>query len=226
MCIRDRSSRLARTGVEVSAQRLESCLQAGATSLKHWKHASSRRSLPRELSVQEILGDFYFGDLEDPARAVLTGWGTELLDEMATALTDHTLRDGARELIEFAREHSLPLGIVSNAHSGRSHRRILAELGLAEAFGVQIYSDEAGIRKPHPQMLCRAAEALGADLAESWYVGDTLDRDVVAGRRAGVGAVILTRSQHTDEPPFPVESQPEAVLETPAELLELSLIHI
>ncbi|WP_438455022.1 HAD family hydrolase, partial [Staphylococcus epidermidis] len=88
---------------------------------------------------------------------------------------------------------------------------ILAELGLAEAFGVQIYSDEAGIRKPHPQMLCRAAEALGADLAESWYVGDTLDRDVVAGRRAGVGAVILTRSQHTDEPPFPVESQPEAV---------------
>ncbi|WP_022871689.1 HAD family hydrolase [Nesterenkonia alba] len=217
----DLSQRLAATGVKVSAERIEACLTAGATALKHWKHAASRRREPRELDVTEILGDFYFGDLPDPARAVLTGWGAELLDEMSTALTDHLLREGAAELIDYARTAGIALGIVSNAHAGRAHRRILAELGLDAAFGVQIYSDEAGIRKPHPQMLQRASTALGVELAECWYVGDTLDRDLVAGRRAGVGAVVLTRSQHTDEPPFLVDSAPEAVVETPAQLLTI-----
>lgn len=128
----------------------------------------------------------------------------------ATALTDHNIRPGARELIDYAQAQGIALGVVSNAHSGRAHRRILTELGIHDAFGVQIYSDEAGIRKPHPQMLGRAATALGVDLADCWYVGDTLDRDLVAGRRSGVGAVVLTRSQHTHEPPFPINDEPGA----------------
>lgn len=214
-------SRLQAAGIEISAEVLEGCLAAGATALKHWKHASSRRRQPRELTVEEILGEFYFGDLPEPARLMLTTDGAELLDEMSTALTDHNIRPGARELIDYAQAQGIALGVVSNAHSGRAHRRILTELGIHDAFGVQIYSDEAGIRKPHPQMLGRAATALGVDLADCWYVGDTLDRDLVAGRRSGVGAVVLTRSQHTHEPPFPINDEPEAVVEDPAELLTL-----
>ncbi|WP_150461756.1 HAD family hydrolase [Nesterenkonia ebinurensis] len=212
--------RLAAAGIEVPAAQLEEALGAGSTALKHWKHAASRRRSPRELTVAEIL-EFYFAELPETARAVLSGDGADLLDTMATALTEHNLRPGAAELIAYAQQQGIALGVVSNAHSGRSHRRILSQLGLDEAFGVQIYSDEAGIRKPHPDMLRRAATALGAELTDCWYVGDTLDRDLVAGRRAGVGAVVLTRSQHTDEPPFPVPDIPEAVVEDPAELLEL-----
>lgn len=214
------SDRLQRRGVTVTLEQVHASLEAGSTALKHWKHASSRRSTPRELSVAEIL-DFYFCDLPDPARAVLSGDGVELLDELSTAATEHTLRTGVRELISYAQAQQIPLGIVSNAHSGRSHRRILDQLGLADSFGVQIYSDEAGIRKPHPQMLQRAADALGAELDQAWYVGDTLDRDLAAGRRAGVGAVVITRSQHTDNPPFAVNGQADAVVDDPAKLLEL-----
>ncbi|GFZ78665.1 HAD family hydrolase [Nesterenkonia alkaliphila] len=212
--------RLAAAGLQLPAAQLEAALEAGATALKHWKHSSSRRLAPQELTVAEIM-EFYFAELPDPARAVLTGEGAEVLDQMATVLTDHNIRPGARELITYAQQQGISLGIVSNAHSGRSHRRILADLGIHDAFGVQIYSDEAGIRKPHPDMLRRAAAALGADLTDCWYVGDTLDRDLVAGRRAGVGAVVLTRSQHTDEPPLPVHDTPEATVEDPAELLQL-----
>lgn len=215
------SRRLEEAGAPVAAERLEQCLAAGAAGLKHWKHSSSRRREPRELTVAEIIGDFYFSDLEDPARALLTGWGAELLDEMSTALTDHNLRDGVPELISYAQQNGIALGIVSNAHSGRSHRRLLTALGLDGVFGTQIYSDEAGIRKPHPDMLGRAARGLGVDLKDAWYVGDTMDRDLVAGRRAGVGAVILTRSQHTDNPPFPIDDTAEAVVDNPAELLQL-----
>ncbi|WP_300344129.1 HAD-IA family hydrolase [Nesterenkonia sp.] len=214
-------TRLAQARVQVPAEELEACLAAGSLALKHWKHASSRRLQPRELSVEEILGDFYFADLPQQARALLVGDGAELLDQMATALTDHIIRPGVEELIQYAADHGIATGIVSNAHSGRSHRRILAGLGLQDSFGVQIYSDEAGIRKPHPHMLLRAAEALGAAPQDCWYVGDTLDRDLVAGRRAGAGAVVLTRSQHTDEPPFLIRDVPEAIVEDPAELLQL-----
>lgn len=82
--------------------------------------------------------------------------------------------------------------MVSNAHSGRSHRTLLREAGLEDHFGVQVYSDEVGIRKPHPEMIALAARALGTVPERCWYVGDTQDRDVVAGRRAGVAAVLLT----------------------------------
>ncbi|WP_051154833.1 HAD family hydrolase [Ruania albidiflava] len=51
-------------------------------------------------------------------------------------------------------------------------------------------------------------------------MGDTLDRDVVAARRAKVGTVLLTRSQHTDDPPFPVRAEPDATYPDPRGLLE------
>src|SRR5699024_3419147 len=87
-------------------------------------------------------------------------------------------------------------------------------------FGVQIYSDEVGIRKPHPDMIRLATEALGVTRAQAWYVGDTLDRDVVAGRRAGAGAVVITRDRRTDHPPFRITDVPDLVLDTPEGLLE------
>src|SRR5699024_101052 len=77
------------------------------------------------------------------------------------------------------------------------------------------YSDEVGIRKPHPGIIDLAARALGTSARRCWYVGDTLDRDVVAGRRAGVAAVLVTRSHHTDTPPFPVTERADLVVDDP-----------
>lgn len=45
-------------------------------------------------------------------------------------------------------------------------------------------------RKPQPGMLLDAAAVLGADLSESWMVGDT-DTDVGAGRAAGCRTVLV-----------------------------------
>ncbi|WP_311734522.1 HAD family hydrolase [Actinoalloteichus hymeniacidonis] len=97
---------------------------------------------------------------------------------------------------------------------------MLAEHGLDRAFGVQVYSDEVGIRKPNPRIIELAATALGVTADRCWYVGDTLDRDVVAGRRAEVAAVVVTRSHHTDAPPFGVAAEPDAVFDTPEGLAD------
>lgn len=215
------SNVLVRVGWEVDPADLRRNIDAGLTALKHWKHASSRRREPKELTHREIIDDFLAADLPDGPRAALVAEASAILAFMNTAISAHTVRPGIRQLLEFCRSHDIPVGIVSNAHSGRSHRNILAEEQLDEYFGVQVYSDEVGLRKPHPSMLRMAAEALQVDLARCWYVGDTMDRDVVAGRRAGVGTMLVTRTRHTDHPPFAVTATPDHVFDTPEGVLEL-----
>lgn len=210
---------LSRGGYDVPLAELESSITAGLIALKHWKHASSRRRTPREMGHREIVGDFLVSDLADGPRALLTAEAHQVMLELTTTVSGYAIRPGIAELLAEAAELGIPLVIVSNAHSGASHRRLIRQFGLEHYFVAQIYSDEVGIRKPNPQMLELAAQAAGVDLGEAWYVGDTMDRDVVPGRRAGIGAVFITASQHSANPPFAVADRPDAIFETPEGLL-------
>ncbi len=212
---------LARGGQHVPAEELLPVLQGGQVALKHWKHAQSRRLEPTELDHRTIWREFYGGPLPEPAREILAGSAGALQELLTATLAEHVVRPGIPELLDLAEDLGVPVGIVSNAHSGRAHRALLARHGLEDRFAVQVYSDEVGIRKPHPGIVELAARALGTTASRCWYVGDTQDRDVVAGRRAGVSAVVLTRHTHTDDPPFPVRETADAVLDTPAELVPL-----
>lgn len=212
------AERLRRARLPADPREIRRSLDAALAALKHWKHAQSRRPAPQEMSPREVVADFLAADLPTPARTLLTVEADEVLAEVTSTLSAHDLRPGVEELLDLAEARGLPVGVVSNAHSGRSHRMLLDRLGLADRIAVQCYSDEIGLRKPHPGLIELAAEALGTAPERCWYVGDTQDRDVVAGRRAGAGAVVLTRSRHTDHPPFAVAEQADAVLETPAEL--------
>lgn len=214
------AERLARAGIATDIDRVHASVEAGLTALKHWKHAQSRRRAPRELAPREIVGDFLVSDLDDASRALLAAEASDVLLGVTTTLSAHDLRPGIRELLDLADAHSIPVGIVSNAHSGRSHREVLAAHGLEDRFVVQCYSDEVGMRKPHPGIIELAAAACGTTPDRCWYVGDTQDRDVVAGRRAGVAAVILTRSHHTDDPPFAVDAAADATYDTPEGLAD------
>jgi D-glycero-D-manno-heptose 1,7-bisphosphate phosphatase len=77
----------------------------------------------------------------------------------------------------------------------RFHARVLADLAAAgvaiDATFVCPHAPEAGCacRKPEPGLLLRARDALGAELAASWMIGDT-ERDVLAARRAGCFGVV------------------------------------
>jgi HAD superfamily hydrolase (TIGR01549 family) len=212
---------LARAGHHRTVAEFVEVLTAGKTALGYWKNAASRRLAPTELDHRTIWREFYGSSLTAAEREVLAGSAGALQHRLTRTLTDHAVRPGIHDLLATASDLDVPVGIVSNAHSGRAHREILAEVGLADAFAVQVYSDEVGIRKPHPGMLDLAARALGTTPERCWYVGDTFDRDVVAGRRAGAAAVILTRDHHTDRTPFTVTDVPDVVLPDPRGLVDL-----
>jgi FMN phosphatase YigB (HAD superfamily) len=123
------------------------------------------------------------------------------------------LRPGVAELLAATAGAGTPLAVVSNTLSGAAHRDFLAKAGVGGLFAVQIYSDEAGVRKPNPQMIWTATQELGVPPEDCWFVGDSRRRDVLCARRAEVAAAILMRSPRTDREDPAGWPEPDAMVE-------------
>ena len=140
-------------------------------------------------------------------QLVTAGWPQAAADAVrrdATPLSyawawrpEWSLRPGIEDAVRTAAATGLPLGVVSNALCGAAHRDFLARAGLGGLFAVQVYSDEAGVRKPNPEMIWRATRALDVPVERCWFVGDSRQRDVACARRAGVAVAVLMRSSRT-----------------------------
>lgn len=204
-----------------SVERIRTDIAAGAVADSAWKNAMSRPREPRELTHREFWADFVAADWPAAALAWVTAEATALCKRMGELRSVRTDRPGIGELLDAAGALGVPVGIVSNALSGAVHRDHMERHGLDKKVALQLYSDEVGIRKPHPGMITTAARALGAPVGATWYVGDNFDRDVLCGRRAGVGAAVLMEDTGTYDRPFPVPVEPDAVVADPYGLLAL-----
>lgn len=101
---------------------------------------------------------------------------------------------GIRELIRRAGELGLPLGVVTGK-GDLSTGITLRELGIGDLFDVIVTGDQVEAPKPDPQGVTLALRKLGADPAQSLYLGDT-PADVRAARGAGAqsGGVLWART--------------------------------
>jgi len=147
-----------------------------------------------ELSHAQLWGAYVAKDWPVPARAAVVEYCSELTCRWATR--QWSVVEGIPELLDYTLSRGLPVAVVSNTMSGRAHRDFLERTGLASALGPQIYSDEVGIFKPHPEMLLTAARILDEPIGKCWFVGDSVQRDVACGRAAGIGAMILRPSPY------------------------------
>ena len=82
------------------------------------------------------------------------------------------------------------LGIATNGMADNQVGKI-RRTGLDELVDGWVVSSEIGIRKPDPRMLSELAMRLGVPL-NGWMVGDGLESDVEAGRRAGLHTAWVT----------------------------------
>ncbi|MFP3909911.1 MAG: HAD family hydrolase [Archaeoglobaceae archaeon] len=92
---------------------------------------------------------------------------------------------GVRETLEKLKRMGLRLGVVTDAFNGHAVSR-LRRVGLEEFFDVVVSADMTGTRKPETDSLELALERLGVNAEESLIVGDSLNRDIEAGRRLGM----------------------------------------
>ncbi|MCZ6598581.1 MAG: HAD family hydrolase [Planctomycetota bacterium] len=94
-------------------------------------------------------------------------------------------------------------GLFDEQRLAAVHRRLESELASLGArldlilhcphhpeIGAAPYRKLCDCRKPEPGLLLEAARRLDVDLSASWMVGDS-ERDIEAGRRAGVGRLVL-----------------------------------
>lgn len=115
----------------------------------------------------------------------------ELYERFARAGAWEVYPDVVPALAEL-RARNLKLAVVSNWDERLP--RLLASLGLAESFDTLVYSQEAGVEKPHPAIFELALERLGVAPAAAVHVGDSAREDVEGAEAAGMRAVRLERS--------------------------------
>ncbi len=133
------------------------------------------------------------------------------------------LNDGALDVLRSLHSRALSLGLICNTGRtpGKMLRLVLVRLGLTPYLSVLSFSDEVGLRKPHPEIFLRTLSALGAAPAEAAHVGDDLTTDVAGSRGIGMRAIHLCHrtaaSQHSDS----VEAIP-SLLALPVALFHIS----
>jgi N-acetyl-D-muramate 6-phosphate phosphatase len=196
------------TGGVLTPGDIQRRLTEAAAAYARWRDEDH----PDELPQAEVWERFVLGGWPSSAQVRVRGAVKRLSYDWAWR-HNWALRPGIPALLAAASERGIPMAVVSNTLSGAAHRDFLAAAGVGELFAAQIYSDEAGVRKPNPQMIWLAAGELGVDPAGCWFVGDSYQRDVRCGRRAEVAKVILMRSRRTareDPVDFPT---PDAIVD-------------
>lgn len=200
-------------------ERIAEDLVAGDTCAKLWRNAMARPSAPRELTHEEFLLEFVAADWPEPAKEALAPHASTIAYQVCDKQVIRRLRNGIGDLLRWCADVHLPVAIVSNALNGQVHRDFLSEAGLSGYVLAEVYSDEAGVRKPNPELIVQGARRLNIPVADCWYVGDHLDRDVLCGVRAGVGATVLMPAPNTPKRPFTPPVVEDIRVADPAHLL-------
>ncbi|GAA1605511.1 HAD family hydrolase [Actinoplanes couchii] len=173
--------------------RIQRSLIDGAARYASWRDEDQ----PDELPHLDVWERFVIADWPRLAQARVRANATRLSYDWAWR-DGWTLRPGIAEFLAEATGRGIPLAVVSNTLCGAAHRDFLTKAGVGRLFRVQIYSDEAGVRKPNPQMIWNATDALGVPPASCWFVGDSRRRDIACARRADIGTAILMPSPRDD----------------------------
>ncbi len=122
----------------------------------------------------------------DPEYDALAAEFLDLYEQRLCA--DTRLFPGIAELLSALEAHGLPWGIVTNK-AKRFTLPLMRLLGLDQRAGCVVCGDSTPYRKPHPQPLLAAADALGLAPSACLYLGDD-ERDMIAGRAAGMRVAI------------------------------------
>ncbi|HEX4443119.1 MAG TPA: HAD family hydrolase [Galbitalea sp.] len=139
--------------------------------------------IARGASVSDVLD--FFGDGVDASAL----FARRAAADGAVVIDDRDLYPDVRAVIRDLHELGYVVGIAGNQPAMVSEQLRALELG-ADFLGS---SSEWRIAKPSPEFFLHAASEAGALPADTVYVGDQLDNDVVAPQRAGLTSVRILR---------------------------------
>ncbi|MEU9130728.1 HAD family hydrolase [Kitasatospora sp. NPDC048540] len=99
---------------------------------------------------------------------------------------------GALEAVGRLRAAGWTVTVLTNGYTAIQGAK-LARTGLLEAVDTVCISEEAGARKPDPEIFRVAARSSGHDLAAgAWMVGNNPATDILGAQAAGVGSIWIS----------------------------------
>ena len=89
----------------------------------------------------------------------------------------------------------MTLGVITNEMISEETRRKLVHVGIRDRFSVVMTSQDAGSRKPAPEIFLAACRETKEDPKSCWYVGDSLEYDALGSQSAGMHGIWLNREE-------------------------------
>ncbi|MFF5082748.1 HAD family hydrolase [Actinoplanes sp. NPDC000266] len=103
------------------------------------------------------------------------------------------LFDDAVPALRRARAAGLTVAVFTNGEDAQQRRK-LERLGLVPEVDLLVSSSTLPAGKPDPRAFRHAVERVGVDASRALMVGDSLHKDVLGARAAGLAAVLLDRA--------------------------------
>lgn len=136
----------------------------------------------------------------------------EVREAMLSSLRFSAYPDARPVLAEL---RSAGVRLVATSNWDCSLPAVLDRAGLLGLIDAVVASAVVGAAKPDPSIFRAALEAARCEPCTALFVGDSLERDVVGARAAGITPVLIAR----EEPPEPAVTDPELrIVRTLAEL--------
>ena len=190
-------------------------------ALNRLRHAEGLEALPPDQVRPHVshgaarLVRLGFGDV---AATEFERLRQRFLQLYSEKLADQTrVFSGFEVVFERLLEVGVPWGVVTNK-PGWLTAPLMAELGIERLAACIVSGDTVPERKPHPLPLQHAATLLGIEPARCLYVGDA-ERDIIAGRAAGMGTLIAGWGYIGDEE-TPAEWGADGTVDAPPELID------
>jgi pyrophosphatase PpaX len=195
-------------------------VDSGSIILASMRHAT-REVLGEEYADEELMQAVGGPGLE----AQMAVFAPDQVDELVRVYRAHNepLHDeleacaGMESVLVRLQEEGRRLGVVT-AKRRSTVELAFARVPLAHLFETIVGGDETTRHKPDPEPLLLAAERMGADPAQTAYVGDS-PFDILAAKAAGLYAIAVTWGRIHDRAKLE-QVEPDAIVDRPAELLE------
>lgn len=129
----------------------------------------------------------------------------ELLQAYLEPILSHPplLMPGGKKTLTALRKKGWKLGLISNTGrtSGAYLRRVLQKRRVFDLFDAFSFSDELGVRKPHPAIFEKTMRDLKTGVKDSYHLGDSWEADVSGAQKAGLKPLWFCRNGEV--PPDP-----------------------
>jgi putative hydrolase of the HAD superfamily len=128
-------------------------------------------------------------------------------------------------VLQLLEDQNKLIGIVCNTGltPGIGLRKFLAKEGVGDYFDLMLFSDEAGVRKPNPEIFQIAARKLQVKPCNIVHVGDNLKSDVWGAQNAGFKAIFLATTEGRDRI---AESDPMSLVSISRKMGDLKKEHL